>query len=172
MVRLVLAVALAAPTAAAAAEAPRAEVFGGYSHARHVSQETDGFQAGLDVSLGQSLGLEVSVSGHYKSELGNDLSWTSVFAGPRYAWRGERLTPFLHAQGGVVRSSAGIEVFDVSISEKDTGLGGIFGGGLDFGFARSWALRLQADYVLSHFDDGTEGDPRAALGIVYRAGRR
>ena len=99
-------------------------MFGGYSHARHVNKETDGFQAGLDVSLGHSFGLEVSVSGHYKSELGNDLSWTSLFAGPRYAWRGERLTPFLHAQGGVVRSSSGIEVFDVSITEKARALAG------------------------------------------------
>jgi hypothetical protein len=172
MTRLVLALALATPLAAAAADAPRIEIFAGYSHARHESKETDGFLAAVDVGLGRSLGLELAVSGHYRSEGGESFSWTTLLAGPRYAWRGDRLTPFVHAEGGLVRSSAGIEVFDVSIRETATDFAAGVGGGLDIAFARSWAVRVQADYVFSWPEDGTEADPRASVGLVYRAGRR
>lgn len=172
MTRLVLALALATPLAADAADAPQVELFGGYSHARHESKETDGFLAAVDVSLGQSVGVEVSVSGHYRSEGGESFSWTTLLAGPRYAWRGERFTPFVLAGGGVVRSSTGIEVFDVSISESQTDFAAAAGAGLDFAFARKWALRVQVDSVFSWPEDGTEADPRASIGIVYRAGSR
>lgn len=172
MTRFALALALATPLTAAAADAPRAEIFGGYSHARHQSKETDGFLGAVDVSLGQSLGVEVSLSGHYRSEGDEDFSWTTLMAGPRYAWRGERFTPFLVAGAGVVRSSTGIEVFDVSISESQTDFAAAAGAGLDFAFARSWAMRVQVDSVFSWPEDGTEADPRASIGIVYRAGSR
>lgn len=172
MWRLALALALATPIAAVAADVPKAELFAGYSHARHDGLETDGFAAGVDIGLGRSLGVEVSGSGHYKSESGTSLSWTSLFVGPRYAFRGDRLTPFVHALGGVVRSSAGVDVFDVSIRETDTDLGGAFGGGIDIGVGSSWAVRVQGDWVLQQREDGTVGDPRAVLGVVYRAGRR
>jgi opacity protein-like surface antigen len=172
MTRLVLAFALAAPVTAAAADAPKAEVFAGYSHARHQELETDGFEAELDVGLGQSFGLGLSVAGHYKSELGTSLSWTSILAGPRWAWRGDRLTPFVHGRAGVVRLSAGIDVLDVSIRETETGWAAALGGGVDVRFAGSWAVRLQGDWVLSQLEDETDGDPRASIGIVYRAGRR
>lgn len=172
MTRIVLAFALAAPITAAAADAPKAEVFAGYSHARHESKETDGFLAALDVSLGHSLGVEVSFSGHYRSEGSESLSWTTLLAGPRYAWRGDRFTPFVHVEGGLLRSSAGIEVFDVSIRETETDFAAGVGGGLDLAFARSWAARVQVDYVVSWPGDGTQGDPRASIGVVFRAGKR
>jgi hypothetical protein len=172
MWRLALALALATPIAAAAADVPKAELFAGYSHARHDGLETDGFEAELDLSLGGSFGVEVSAARHYKSELGTSLSWTSLFAGPRYAWRRERVTPFVHVLGGVVRSSAGLDVFDVSIRETETDPGGAVGAGLDFAVGNRWAVRLQGDYVLRRSGSETEGDPRASIGVVFRAGRR
>lgn len=172
MPRLILTVVLLAPLGAAAADAPQAELFGGYSYAHSGEESLHGWNGAVDVSLGRSFGVEASVSGHYGSELGTDLSQHSLLLGPRFAWRGDRLTPFVHALGGVVRSSAGIEVFDVSISESDTDFGGAFGAGLDLGVGRSWAVRLQGEYLLRMAESETEGDPRASVGIVYRAGRR
>jgi hypothetical protein len=172
MSRLVLVLALSAPAAAVAAEVPKVELFGGYSHARHEKVETDGFEAEMDVSLGSSFGVELSVAGHYKSEQGTSRSWTTLFGGPRYAWRGKKLTPFLHLLGGAVRSSQGVDVFEVSIREKDTDLAGALGGGLDIGLGRSWAIRVQADWVLQDAEEGLENDARASAGVVYRIGSR
>jgi opacity protein-like surface antigen len=169
---MLLPLALLCPLSAAAADAPKAEVFGSYSYAKSGEESLNGWNGALDVSVSRSFGVEASVSGHYGSELGTDISQQSLFLGPRFAWRGDRLTPFVHALGGVVRSSAGIDVFDVSISENDTDLGGAFGGGLDLGVGRNWAVRLQGDYVLRMAESDTEGDPRASVGLVYRAGRR
>jgi len=172
MSRLALVLAVGMPLTAAAADAPRAELSGGYSYARSGDESLNGWNGALDYSLGRSLGLEASVSGHYGSELGTDVNLQSLFLGPRFAWRGDRLTPFVHALGGVVRSSAGIDVFDVSIRETDTDLGGALGAGIDVGVGRRWGIRLQGDYVLRRAASETESDPRASVGLVYRAGQR
>lgn len=172
MSRLVVALVLATPLSAAAADAPKAELFGSYSYVRGDEVSLSGWNGAIDYSLGRSFGLEASASGHYGSELGTDVSRQSLFLGPRLAWRRQAFTPFLHALGGVVRSSAGISVFDVSIRETETDLGGALGAGVDVGVGGNWAVRVQGDYLLRKAESETEGDPRASVGIVYRAGRR
>jgi hypothetical protein len=148
-----------------------------------VGTSLHGFQAGLDYSLGHSFGLELAVNGHYGSLEGVDLSRGTIFAGPRYAWRGDSITPFVTLLGGVVRTTASIEVFDVSIGESDTDPAGALAAGLDVKLKSRWALRLEGAVLVSEGPKGAEPlgdlleeelkwDPRATLAVVYRIGSR
>jgi hypothetical protein len=180
MKRFALALALSTPVAAAAADAPQGEVFAGYSHARHDTQETDGFLAGLDLSLGRSFGVELAVARQYASVADESLSWTSLLAGPRYAWWGDSVTPFVSVQGGVERRTARAEVFDVDISLSETKLAGAATAGLEVSIGSRWAARAQLSALVRESfpdesveeDAGVRWDPQASLAVVYRFGKR
>lgn len=171
MSKLILLLALAVPLPALAQDAPRAELSGGYAYAHVDRANLHGGYGELDLALGRSFGLAVSGSLQSGSADGTDIDRTTLLAGPRFVWRRGGLTPFVYALGGIVRDSSGLDVFDVSIRVKETNAAGVLGGGIDLPLGRSWAVRVQADYLLQ----GGEGDSeasRAAVGLVYRAGAR
>jgi hypothetical protein len=171
MSKLSLLLALALPASALAQDAPRAEISAGYAFARASEVNLHGGYGALDLSLGRSLGLELAGGLQSGSVDGSDIDRTTLLLGPRFVWRRAGLTPFVYALGGIVRDSSGLDVFDVSIRVKETNAAGVLGAGLDLPLGRSWAVRVQADYLLK----GGEGDSeasRAAVGIVYRAGAR
>ncbi|MET0552686.1 MAG: outer membrane beta-barrel protein [Vicinamibacteria bacterium] len=170
MSKLTLLLALALPVSALAQDAPRAELSAGYALARASEVTLHGAYAALDLSLGRSFGLEVSGSLQSGSADGTDFDRTTLLAGPRFAWRRGGVTPFVHALGGIVRDSSGVDVFDVSIRVKRTDAAGALGGGVDVPLGRRWALRLQGDYVIRGGEDSEAS--RASLGVVYRAGAR
>jgi len=164
--RLAAAVAVLLAVASPAAQA--SDLFAGYSML--ASDDTlHGWHAALGFGLTGRVGLVVDASGHYgDAEDGSDFSSLSLMAGPRFTFGGGRLRPFVHVLAGAVRTRAGIEVFDVDISEKSTDFGGAAGGGLDIGLGERWAARLAADYRAASVDGETEGDPRISAGVVYR----
>lgn len=171
MSKLVLLLALGLPLPVLAQDAPRAEVSGGYAYSRIDKVNLHGGYGALDVALGRSFGLEVQGAFQSGGVDGTDVDRATLLAGPRFAWRRGGVTPFVHALGGVVRDSSGLDVFDVSIRVKDTNAAGVLGGGVDVPLGSRWAVRLQADYLLQ----GGEGDSeatRAAVGLVYRVGSR
>ena len=173
-------------TSAAAQDAWKNDVFAGYSmlvvggsgcedcENDAVGENTfHGWNAALGWGLSRRLDLVLDVSGHSGQDLiGDDVDVLSVMAGPRFVFGGGRLRPFLHVIGGVVRSSAGINIFEVNITESATDLGGAAGGGLDIGFGDRWALRLAGDYRAVKTDADTATDPRFSAGVVYRFGTR
>jgi hypothetical protein len=79
--------------------------------------------------------------------------------------------PFVHVLGGLVRSTGGIDVFEVEIREARTDFGGAAGGGVDVAFGDHWAVRGSADYRVLESDGETVSDPRFSVGAVYRFGR-
>jgi opacity protein-like surface antigen len=160
------------PRALAAQDTPKAEVFGGYAFTGSDDTNLHGFDAALAWNLGGSLGVVFDLSGHYATVDGVDVSRQFLLAGPRFSRRGDGLSLHAHLLVGVVRTSAGIEVLDVSISEKSSDLGGTVGAGLDVKVAGSWAVRLQGELAVIKGDGETATEPRASLGIVYRAGKR
>jgi hypothetical protein len=172
MSRLALALVLATPLTAAAADAPKAELFGGYSYLHSRDTSLHGFQAGLDYGIGHSFGLELVVNGHYGATSEVDLSRSTLLAGPRYAWRGDSITPYLVLLGGVVRTSASIDVFEATISESETEAAGALAAGLDVKVASRWALRVEGGVLVSEGPGDGEWDPRATLAVVYRIGGR
>jgi hypothetical protein len=172
----VFAASLSAPAAAAPrrpADIPRAEGFGGYSYARGDDQGLHGWSATFGYNFTRHVEVEAEVGAHYGGfENGTDFSRLSFMAGPRLNFRAGKVTPFLRALAGAVRSNAGVTVQGVNISARDTDLGVATGGGVDFSISRAWGLRLQGDYFMVRTDGEMAGDPRAAFGVTYRLGPR
>ena len=170
-VTFALALALAAP--ASAQDAPRADVFGGYALIRSDGVNFHGLHAAGGWRVSGRISLVLDVSGHGATTVeGSDVDTLAVMAGPRvHVSTGSRLRPFVHLLGGIVRSSGGIDVFEVEIRETRTDFGGAAGGGVDLTFGDHWAVRGAADYRVLEADGETVSDPRFSIGAVYRFGR-
>jgi hypothetical protein len=167
------AVVLAFAGAAAAADIPRAEGFGGYSYGRALDQDLHGWSAVLGYNFTRHVEAEAEIGAHYGTlDGGTSLSRQAFLAGPRLNFRAGRATPFLRALAGAVRTSEGITVQGVSIAARRTALGAAAGGGIDLGLGRHWGLRASGDYFLVRADGEMVGDARAAVGISYRLGQK
>jgi opacity protein-like surface antigen len=175
-----------------AQEAPRIEVFGGYSYFRSDGgRSLHGWNASIAGNVSSWFGLVGDFSGHYGAQSlrtefplpgspgtisaksdGNSSLHLQLF-GPRFSYRSnERVTPFAHALLGAARLStrATVSVGDLStdISLANIGFAAALGGGLDLKLTESIALRLiQADYLLTHFGGSTQKSARLSVGLVF-----
>jgi len=157
----------------ASAQAASNDLFAGYSMLASEGETLHGGHAALGWGLSGRVGLLLDASAHQGSETGGtDVDVLSLMAGPRLRFGGGRLQPFVHVIGGVVRTRAGVRVFDVDISESATDFGGAAGGGFDYGFGDRWALRLAGDYRVVRVAEETATDPRFSAGVAYRFGVR
>jgi len=166
------AVCLAAP--ARAQDVPRAEVFAGYSYA-HVGEEDlrYGWNLAVGYNLNRRLAVVVDASGQYGSVEGVDLDQLTLAGGPSATiGRGRPASLFAHALFGLVRTSAGISVLGVTISETRSDFGMLFGGGVDVRIAPKLAFRLQGDYERIQAEGAAEDGYRLSAGIVLRVGKR
>ena len=160
-------------TTATAQDSWKSDAFAGYSMLVTDGETMHGGHAALGYGFSGRLGLLLDASLHKGSDgEGTDVDVLSLMAGPRLKFGGGRLQPFVHAIGGVVRTKAGVRVFDVEISESSTDFGGAAGGGFDLGFGSRWALRLAVDYRVVKVGDETATDPRFSAGVAYRFGDR
>ena len=148
------------------------DLFGGYSYlklddsSRHGANLAVGFRA-----FGPVAGF-VDVSTHWGSEEGASLNDLTLMAGPgvRFGTRGGTLF-FVRALAGLVRDKATIGVLDVDISETDSRLGVLAGGGVDFRLSKTLAGRVQADYLWNDVaEGGSTSGFRVSAGVVYRFG--
>jgi len=162
--------AAAGSATASAQDAGKHDAFAGYSMLAADGDRWQGWHAALGLGLSGRLSLVLDASSHQADVEGTDVSALSLMAGPRLTFGGGRLRPFLHVIGGVVRTKAGVGVFEVDISESTTGFGGAAGGGVDLGLGGRWAARLTGDYRMVRIDDETVSDPRFSAGVVYRFG--
>ncbi len=160
---------------AMAQETPKAEIFGGYSYTRDVTDDQN-FQGGtgsIAFNANNWLGLVGDFAGYKATGLPSGVSanlFTYTF-GPRLSYRkNEKATPFAHVLFGGARASASV-----------TGLGSAsrnafamaFGGGFDVKASPQLAIRLiQADYALTRFSSTTQNNIRISAGIVFRLGGR
>lgn len=163
-VTLVLA---AATLPALAADAPKLDVFAGYSLLKSDDESRHGWEASGAWNFGR-LGIVADLASHYKGGV-DDLSY---MAGPRFALHGEKVTPFVHVLAGRIRAKSSISVLGVTISESITDTAWAAGGGLSFKIRERWDVRVQGDYFNIRADGGNDGNPRLAAGVVYRFGRK
>ena len=171
MSKVILLLALALPHARARARTPRA------SRCRPAMRTRARPRPTCTAATARSTSRSRDRSGSSSRAASSRAAWTAPTIDRGDAARGaalrlaaRRLTPFVHALGGVVRESSGVDVFDVSIREKRTDAAGALGAGVDVPLGRSWALRVQGDYIVRGGEDSEAS--RASAGIVYRAGAR
>ena len=185
---LIAALALALPVIAQAQESPRTEILAGYSYLRLDDNDIDGLDRDLNgftlsgnYNFKKSLGLKADVSGHFGDALTNILPRTDFrqymfLFGPQFTLRNSgRFTPFAHVMAGFAYAQSKNDSLGLDIS--DTGFAFAAGGGVDIkALSSRLAIRLvQADYVMTRFDDGIGGTTtshnlRTSTGIVLRIG--
>jgi hypothetical protein len=180
---------IALPVVAQAQEAPRTEILAGYSYLRlddndidSLDRDLNGFNISANFNvIRKSLGLKADVSGHFGDALTSILprtdfrQYTFLF-GPQFTLRkSERFQPFAHVMAGFAYSESKNDSLGLDIT--DTGFAFAAGGGIDIkALSSRLAVRLlQADYVMTRFDDGLGGTTtshnlRASTGIVFRLG--
>lgn len=163
---VVLAVVLSLSLCAMAADAPKAEVFGGYSYVRADSdiasdQNVHGWNAEIMGNVNKYFAVVADFDGHYK----DDVHLHTFTFGPQLSYRAGKLAPFAHALFGVSHATA-----PGGFSENAFAM--FLGGGADATLSDHFGLRLfQADWMRTRFDIlGAENQDsfRLSTGVLIR----
>ena len=169
-------------TLSLSAQAPRAEVFGGYqfthASASGESANFNGWNASVTGNINRWFGVTADFSGSYDSEsvsgiaglgdLGGSIhAYTYTFGPVVYANHEGTFSPFVHALFGGANLGASVSGAG---SGSTNGFAVIAGGGADAKLSPHLAVRLfQADYVYLHFDGGSlNKNVRVSTGLVFR----
>ncbi len=150
--------------------APKWELFGGYSHSlADVSRNTlnlDGVHVSAAENMNNWFGGLLDFSAHLTSVNGKVVDNETIGFGPQVAYRKmPSLTPSAHVLVGVIRGSEGYLLNSV----PGTHFGLIAGGALDYKIGRRVAFRVvQADWVRSKFQGLGRNNIRISTGLVLR----
>lgn len=178
--------------ASAQEEAPKAEIFGGYSFLRVSPGEGldsvtgHGFSLSVAGNITRNFGIVGEFSRYSKSDfLGDifndsDLNQIDVNAsvitylfGPRFTARAGKAEPFFHALIGAARGSA--ESSTIGAPEPVSGYAFTYalGGGLDVKVNNNFAIRVaQLDFLQARVEDQGVNNLRYSVGVVIRLGAR
>jgi hypothetical protein len=162
---------------------PKAEVFGGFSIER-AGASFMGWQASANGNITHHLAIVADFGGQYKTVLGIPMNSYQFLFGPRLLIRKNRVTPFVHALFGGIRSGIGsTTILGVTTpAVSSTGLGMGIGGGLDINISNRLALRVpQFDWTPMHIGSTTvlgvtvpgawaTNQVRIGIGLVVKAG--
>lgn len=138
-------------------------------------QGYNGFQAEFNQNVTRHIGIVTSFSGTYKNSgyvnrnSGNvynaRVQRYDLMIGPRYNWRGESVTPFVHGLFGISHIRA---AFD-DRTRSDTAFAMAFGGGLDVHAGDHVDVRvIQVDYLPTFFNGKRQDGIRASAGIKIK----
>jgi hypothetical protein len=132
---------------AAAQEAPKAELFGGYSYASFEGGNgvdrlnLNGWNTSVAGNFNRWFGVVGDFSGQYGSQAGVDRNTHSFLFGPRFFSRNnERMTPFVHALFGIARAHR--EGGSGEPARTENAFSTAIGGGLDVKAGEAVAIRL------------------------------
>jgi hypothetical protein len=187
---------LLAGSFSAAQDFPRYELSAGYSYGSTDDlQPTNnvfspqGWNGSFATNLKRWVALEVDGGGQYLNKTvlvgGAPYSLNSGFyafhAGPRFAYRGEKVTPFVHTLFGIHRTlsyaQATFPAPGQVLVPYENAFGSAAGGGFDVALTRRLSLRTQGDYFLTRLSTGSltalngyENRFRIVGGIVFNFG--
>lgn len=128
-------------------------------------------------NLTRSVGIVGEIASQHASGIngtGADLTLTSFLAGPRYTWtRTGRFAPFAQVLLGGAHAGGSLAPGGV-LPGSSNAFAMTAAGGLDITITRRIGVRaFQADYYLTHFDNGTndhQNNLRIAAGVIFRFG--
>ena len=181
---------LALPLVALAQDAPKVEVFGGYSYLNPKdADDLHGWNASVTGNVNKWFGIKTDVSGYYDSAnvpgiAKVNLSSYLILAGGQFTYRGnERVQPFAHVMAGTtydrIRTRVSCTPGTLGCSAfangrfSDAGFALVLGGGVDLKVAKALAVRLiQADYVYSRNEGFNDHALRLSTGLVLRLGEQ
>jgi opacity protein-like surface antigen len=134
-----------------------------------------GFGAEFNQNVTRNIGIVTSFSATFNTSNYRDINSGRSFhasvqrydlmAGPRYNWRGDSVTPFVHGLFGISHVRAGFEDQDRS----DTAFAMALGGGLDVHANDHIDIRVfQLDYLPTFFNGKRQDGIRAGAGIKVR----
>jgi hypothetical protein len=158
----VLAVALFVGDVAAvrAQDAPKADVFAGYSFSSYddsgvVRLDGHGWNVSVTGHVNRWFGVEGDASGHYEN--GQRVHYLQ--GGVKFTARGERVSPYAHALTG----GTFVDAFGQGTDWVLT-----VGGGVDVKVNDRVSIRVvQADYTPTLLLDGTRHNARLSTGVVF-----
>ena len=157
-----------------AQDTSKAEVFGGYSWA---GGNFHGWNTSVTGNVTKRIGITADFSGHYGSELAGSIlvkqDAHSFLFGPRYSFRGKRLSPFVYALLGATRFHQSATISGQKLSESDSGFSSAVGVGLDVKVNERVAIRaFQIDYFRPNFFGEAHNRYRVAFGVVLHLGKK
>lgn len=135
----------------------------------------NGWEASLEGKVLPHLGIVTDFSGHYGSETfvqevpggtqrvnvtGHE--WEVLF-GPRLSIPIGRITPFAEGMFGVAHIHNGGDV-----DHTNTSFANAIGGGIDYRLVRVVGLRVELDWLRTHFFNTTQNNLRFSPGLVFR----
>lgn len=162
------------PLSALAQEAPKAEVFAGYSFLRTFVDtggvgidgiNSHGFNGSIAGNISKNFGIVGDFGFYRASVLDTGINSITYMVGPRISGRSDKVDPFVHALFGGARVSA--------LGASARAFAFALGGGLDIKASDNVAFRIaQVDYLGTRSDGVTENNFRYSVGIVFRIGGR
>ena len=135
----------------------------------------NGFEAEFNQNVTRHIGIVTSFSGTYKTSGYLDRRSGKTFdasvqrydllAGPRYNWRPNGVTPFMHALFGISHVRADFD----DRTRSDTAFAMAFGGGLDVHAGEHLDVRVvQVDYLPTFFNGSRQDNVRASAGVKIK----
>ena len=170
-----------------AQETPKYELFGGYSYLRSEgSTNFNGWEGSGAHNFNRWIGLKLDADGHYWSATTRTRLFSvddhihDIMVGPQFSWRQKRFTLFAHTLFGYSRFHNHFVARDLpppfpnpeSQTTDANGLGVALGGGGDWNLTKSWAVRVQLDYLQAAAFQDRSDNLRFSAGVVYRFGKR
>lgn len=166
---------LLSPSLLLAQEAPRWDVFGGYSLVRFDSPSIGyanySYLSGWNAEVTGNiklirLGVTLDGSGYY----GSQLALYHYMIGPQYTWQREKSRFFVHGLFGKAEDMVNIAVPPkTSLESVGRSFGG--GGGFDWDYNSRITIRVfQADYLNTHTFGNGQTNFRVSTGVVFHFG--
>jgi hypothetical protein len=160
---------------ARAQDTPAWEIGGGYSYLRANlggpggSFDLNGGHATVTENLNHWFGGRIEFNAFTGNVKGINASAQTITYGPVFSYRKyERFTPYAHAQFGAVHGSVGY----LGISQSAFKFAMAPGGGVDVNMNPRFAVRLQADYLMTRFLDLRQDNLQFSAGLVVRFGHK
>jgi len=165
---------------------PKVDVFAGYAwynpglrvNGINLGSDAKGFGIAPTWNFTNHVGITLDGGGHWgdSKSLGSNQAGT-IMIGPRFIWRQEHFTPFLHAMTGLHLLTIDSAVPGGAYNDK--GIGVKVGGGFDIPLSKRISVRVfEADYLWAHHNffpktptrNGDTSGAELRSGLVFNFG--